>query len=298
MAGERRPKADIKNSIISGVISGSLTALTFQPFEFVKTRLQQPEYQVKGSQNISKILRDTLVVGNRVRLDRAGLLFSGLSPSLVRSIPTAGIYFATLEYLKYSDGIFAKQGLIDSYSEILNLFIIGCIARTSADMGTYPLNLIKTRFESDMYNYGGIMNAFRSIVKKDGWIGLYRGVGPTLVRDLSYSGVYFPLYTKIKDWVSSFDPNTDDPLHRKTYYFSLCALLSSTISCAFTQPPDVVRSYVQLKPDVYKKFWPTVKHIYAQHGLAGFFSGFWPRSTRRILISVMSWTVYEKLSLK
>jgi solute carrier family 25 protein 38 len=300
---KKKKTADLKNSLISGIISGSITAFTFQPFEFVKTRLQQPE---TSRQNISKILKDVLFKENQLRLLNIRLFYAGLRPSFYRSIPTAGIYFTTLEYLKHSSDMFGEHSHFNQTHHFLNLLIIGSIARTAADLGTYPLNLIKTRFESNIYNYQSIWHAFTSIVRKDGWPGLFVGFGPTLIRDLAYSGVYFPLYTVIKEQVSAHDrrqrngggDDDKDSLDQKLYYFASCALVSSFLACALTQPVDVVRSFIQLKPHEFKRFFATTKFIYLQHGLSAFFAGFWPRSTRRILISVMSWTIYEKLSLK
>lgn len=152
-------KADLKNSILSGFISGTLTAITFQPFEFVKTRLQQPHHfddSVKtnknhlNKKNLSLIIKETLKIkdGGKFRLLNFTKFYAGLTPSLLRSIPTAGIYFTTLEYLKHSSYLFSNMGPIHYKSELLNLFLIGVIARISADVATYPLSLIKTRYKN------------------------------------------------------------------------------------------------------------------------------------------------------
>lgn len=142
-----------------------------------------------------------------------------------------------------------------------------------------------------------------SIIKKDGFTGVFKGLGATLVRDISYSGIYFPLYTKVKQWTANkikifSNDDKNDYTNRQSIYFAYCALVSSILACVITQPSDVIRSYVQLRPDLYKKFFYTTKFIYGKYGIMGFFAGFWPRSTRRVLISVISWTVYEKLCLK
>ena len=53
-------------SIMSGALSGSLTALLFQPFDFVKTRLQQPIDSSQSTQTLSAKSRQIRTVIERV----------------------------------------------------------------------------------------------------------------------------------------------------------------------------------------------------------------------------------------
>jgi solute carrier family 25 protein 38 len=74
--------------------------------------------------------------------------------------------------------------------------------------------------------------------------------------------------------------------------------MSGIFASIFTQPQDVIRSYIQLDPSNYKSTIKTARLIYSKNGLNGFMKGILPRSLRRVLISVMSWTLYEKITLK
>ena len=91
--------SDIKNSILSGFLSGSLTAIIFQPFEYVKTRQQQPAptgSTGKAHTKLIYIVNKTLVDPknpNAYNLMQLSKFWSGLKPSLLRSIPVAAIYF-------------------------------------------------------------------------------------------------------------------------------------------------------------------------------------------------------------
>ena len=176
--------------------------------------------------------------------------------------------------------------------QILHSFLIGSFSKVLADSATYPLGLIKTRYESEVYNYRSVSNAFRNIIKREGFWSLYKGLSATLTRDITYSGVYFTLYTKIK-----FQAKKSDGSNEKSLFFASCALASALVACLVTQPTDVIRAYMQLEPQVNKTFVLAFKNIYKRHGVCGFFAGFIPRSIRRTLISVMSWTLYEKLTL-
>ena len=299
----------LKKSVLSGALSGCLTAIIFQPFEFVKTKLQQPSNsELKASnKSITEILKRTLtqkiIQGDkeieRIKLSNLTKFWTGLSPSLIRSAPVAGIYFGCIETFKNYEPL--KNSKLNTDFKILHSFLIGSSSKVIADTSTYPLGLIKTRFESDLYKYGGIRNAFSSIIKNEGVLSLYKGLYATLARDVSYSGVYFTLYTSIKSNVKYYldqrSESRDLKLNETSVYFASCALLSGIISSAVTQPPDVIRSYMQLKPDQYPTFTKTMRKIYSIQGFNGFFVGFLPRTIRRSLISVLSWTVYEKFTL-
>jgi hypothetical protein len=77
-------RSNIRNSIISGSISGCLTAIIFQPFEFVKTKLQQPDIknEIKISQNrkIRLIIHTTLISKdtNKINLRNFALFWNGI----------------------------------------------------------------------------------------------------------------------------------------------------------------------------------------------------------------------------
>ena len=68
-----------------------------------------------------------------------------------------------------------------------------------------PLDVVKTRLqiahggaEGVGHGYGGIRSALRTIVRQEGALGLYRGLGPTLVALLPNWAVYFSVYERLK----------------------------------------------------------------------------------------------------
>ena len=156
----------------------------------------------------------------------------------------------------------------------------------------FPLSLIKTHYESDLYKHRSLFKAFKTIFNENGVRGLYKGLSPTLIRDINYSGIQFMIYDNLKKSLDIDDQKNN------SRSIAVCALLSGTIACFFTQPPDVVRTRMQLQPVKYYSLIQTVKTIYSEEGVRSFFIGFIPRSTRRILITVLSWTIFEKMKIK
>jgi solute carrier family 25 protein 38 len=263
-----------KSAVLSGTISGCITSVTFQPLEVLRTRLQQSSNLNKG---LYQVLSDTYKTGGGIRV-----FWNGLTPSICRSVPVVAIYFTSIEIL--------SSLKVKLHNEFITSFFIGATSRTIAGVSMFPLSLIKTHYESDMYRHENMVSAFKTIFKENGLRGLYKGLSPTLLRDINYSGIHYMIYSKLK---SSFNDQVGN-----SKIIACCALLSSTFACFVTQPADVIRTRMQLQPLEYYSFNETMKKIYFQEGFISFFNGFIPRSTRRILITVFSWTIFEKVKIK
>ncbi len=262
-----------KNAIVSGVLSGCLTSVIFQPLEVIKTKLQQT----------SNINRTAYTVLRRsIETDGVLVFWNGLRPALYRSVPVVSVYFVAIESLR-NMAVFQPGNMFTS-------FLTGGLARGLSDISVYPLSLIKTRYESDFYKYPSIMAAFKSVVKENGFIGLYKGLNVTLVRDINYSGLYYMFYVQLKIRINANHPSS--------LQIASCALLSGLLACLLTQPTDVIRTRMQLHTHECRTSLMTAKIIFKDCGFRGFFVGFLPRASRRILISILSWTIFEKLSVK
>merc|ERR1719422_439006 len=86
-------------------------------------------------------------------------LWRGVVPSLSKTVPGVGLYFSSMHYIKTS--------LYDGRPSHLQSVVIGCSARTVAGSVMIPFTVIKTRFESQHYNYrsvaGSVMIPFTVI---------------------------------------------------------------------------------------------------------------------------------------
>lgn len=301
MSKESNSPSTLQYSIISGASSGAISAVLFQPLEYLKTKLQQPTFKYSFRSLKSYTLKQLIIITltdehQKINTRNIPKFWSGLTPSLVRSVPIAGIYFGCIDTFKNIPVLADSKNA--GQLQLFHSFIIGSLSKVIADLTTFPLGLIKTRYESEVYNYKGIRQAFIQISRSEGFYGLYKGLNATLVRDITYSGIYFTLYTKIKHIASN--NLTTAGSDERSIFFASCALASSVLASLITQPPDVVRAYIQLDPEHNKKYEGMIsaaRKIYEKKGVQGFFAGFVPRSLRRVFISVMSWTIYEKFTL-
>ncbi len=68
---------------------------------------------------------------------------------------------------------------------------------------TYHFMLVSYILQSGEYNYRGLFHAVQEIRKKEGFRGFTRGLGPTLIRDVPFSGVHYLFYTRIKTFAGN-----------------------------------------------------------------------------------------------
>jgi len=108
-------------------------------------------------------------------------LWSGLSPTLLMSLPNTIIYYTCYEQLKC---------LFGYKTDPSNVFIPGLAGgceRISATSITNPLELIRTKKMSANLSYKDLSNTLRELIETRGFRSLWRGLVPSLWRDVPFS---------------------------------------------------------------------------------------------------------------
>ena len=87
-------------------------------------------------------------------------------------------------------------------SDSARSFLAGFIARTLAATLLSPVAVVKTRMEwagKGTLPYRSTLGGLVHIAKAEGVGALYAGLIPTLVRDSPFSGMYYMIYSKLKE---------------------------------------------------------------------------------------------------
>ncbi|XP_045030539.1 solute carrier family 25 member 40 isoform X2 [Daphnia magna] len=116
-------------------------------------------------------------------------LWSGLSPTLVLALPATVVYFTAYEQLRclMKDRQEVEKSLFYHKPVWLTSLLAGAIARTWAVTVVSPLELIRTKMQSQKLSYREIGVAVRDLVKNRGLQGLWQGLPPSLMRDVPFS---------------------------------------------------------------------------------------------------------------
>ncbi|KAL0949093.1 hypothetical protein HGRIS_009183 [Hohenbuehelia grisea] len=249
--------SNVGQQLLSGALSGLATTICLQPFDFLKTRVQQEDgvLRPKNSAVIWNTARHVVATNGVTGLWR------GTAASLVRNVPGVALYFTTLTQLR---GIMATspyfvivrqkvsngQGsgnasVLPKLSNQGNL-LAGATTRVGVGFILNPFSVLKARFESNMYAYESLFGALKSIARQ-GPSELLRGFLASSLRDAPYAGLFVVFYEGIKR-------ETAEVLHISTsaqssVLHSVAAASASALATAITHPFDVIKTKIQVRSE-------------------------------------------------
>lgn len=95
-----------------------------------------------------------------------------------------------------------------------------------------PVELIRTKMQAQKQSYRELTDCIRSAVQAEGWLSLWRGLGPTLLRDVPFSAMYWYNYEMGKRWLCERN-HTREPTFAITF-LSGAASGSVSVSVQFS----------------------------------------------------------------
>ncbi|CAK1579500.1 unnamed protein product [Parnassius mnemosyne] len=218
------------------------------------------------------------------KLEGVPALWSGLSPTLVLALPCTVIYFVTYEQLRYKTKTLYNKLTGTVHQPIWIPLLSGASARTIAVTMVSPLELIRTKMQSKKLTYSEINAALRQVIRYEGYKGLFRGLGSTLLRDVPFSGIYWTTFESTKRAFNKPDSE------KNSFLFNFfCGLVAGSIAAFITLPFDVVKTHQQIElgeKEIYSdgkvqqrasNMQSIVRNIYRNHGFKGLFTGLMPR---------------------
>ncbi|KAI4482789.1 hypothetical protein M0804_008642 [Polistes exclamans] len=290
--------------IIASCTGALITSIFVTPLDVVKTRLQAQQKATLSNKCFlycnglmdhlcqcingkSPNEKFTGTVDAFIKISkREGIssLWSGLSPTLVLAVPATVVYFVSYEQLKIYFKDKYNRNLKQNVSNVEQPFWIpmlaGGTARIWAAVLVSPLELIRTKMQSQKLSYAEMTEALKILIRHSGVSGLWMGLGSTLFRDVPFSAIYWFHYETIK---RIFRESS------QTFTFNLAAgATAGSIAALFTLPFDVVKTHRQIemgekeiysdKPSRSRSTTMTViKKIYNQNGIKGLYTGLIPR---------------------
>jgi len=290
---------------MAGSICGGFSSLVVQPLDVIKTRLQVAD--VGGASH----LQPTKLTGTAFRSYSVGLpapitarstvseiirlhglpgLWRGTSATLARTLPGVGTYFFMLSQAK--DYISKMRPRTDAPGlTACESMVAGASARSATGLLYFPLTLLKARLESGIWGYQGIKGGLSTMYRTEGLVGMYKGVGATMMRDAPYSGAFVMAYELNKGFYRRISGHETLPLFANL----VVAVSSGMFACVITHPFDVVKTLVQVHPQRYETTLGAWSQTFAERGVLGFYKGFSARLARKSAMGGITWTLYEQI---
>jgi len=201
-------------------------------------------------------------------------VYRGVGSVIVGSAPGAAAFFTTYDYLKHN------LPSPFSHPSPANHVVAASIGECVACLVRVPTEVVKSRMQTSAYGLAASsLDAFRNVIRADGINGLYRGFGTTIMREIPFTSLQFPLYEFLKRTLSARLPG------RRALYAheaAVCGSVAGGVAAAFTTPLDVLKTRVMLDMRADKSSRPTVlgrlQQIYRVEGMKALFAGIIPRT--------------------
>lgn len=315
---------------MSSCVGAVLTSVIMSPLDVVKIRLQaqQKPFKVGSCFIYSNGLMDCLCVcshchgdansknsvSSRIRpwYERPGhfngtldafikitrtegvtALWSGLPPTLLMSIPSTVIYFTAYDRIKYGLGY-------DEHDPSTRHLPVaaGILARALAVVLFNPLELLRTKMQSSRLSYFQLKEAIKISIENNGLAFIMKGLGPSLLRDIPFSAIYWFGYEFTKSYQMRHYHTTDVNLILTFASGAVCGSLAALL----TLPFDVVKTHRQIElgeaqvAGTSKKLvstWTLLRELYGKRGFTALYAGVVPRMIKVAPACAIMITTYE-----
>ncbi|TXG58698.1 hypothetical protein EZV62_016527 [Acer yangbiense] len=262
-------------------------------------------FQVQGMQSDVAALSKPSIMREASRIvNEEGFraFWKGNLVTIAHRLPYSSVSFYAYErYKTLLQSVLGLENCKGSASADLCVhFVGGGLAGITAASATYPLDLVRTRLaaQRQAIYYRGISHSFNTICKEEGFLGLYKGLGATLLGVGPSIAISFSVYESLRSFWQSRRP--DD----STVMVSLaCGSLSGIASSTATFPLDLVRRRMQLegaggRARVYNTgLFGTFGHIIKSEGLRGLYRGILPEYYKVVPSVGIVFMTYETLKV-
>ncbi|XP_058215226.1 uncharacterized protein LOC131326455 isoform X1 [Rhododendron vialii] len=296
----KKPSAQIGTvpQLLAGGIAGAFSKTCTAPLARLTIL-----FQVQGMQSEAAALSNPSIWREALRIvNEEGFraFWKGNLVTIVHRLPYSAVNFYAYEryksFLKSVPGLESHRG--STSADVFAHFVGGGLAGITAASATYPLDLVRTRLaaQTNTTYYRGIWHTIHTICRDEGYWGLYKGLGATLLGVGPSIAISFSVYESSRSYWHSQRPEDT------TAMVSLaCGSLSGIASSTATFPLDLVRRRMQLEgaagqARVYKTgLFGTFKHIFRTEGLRGLYRGILPEYYKVVPGVGIAFMTYETL---
>ncbi|KAJ1953788.1 hypothetical protein EC988_002794, partial [Linderina pennispora] len=264
----------------AGALSGVTSCVLLQPFDLLKTRMQQSYTQQAMVLRQSSILKSAQAV---VAQDGVRGLWRGTIPTLIRNAPGTSLYFYFLNHTRNACMALERRVHHDPTRTKLSPssnMLVGASSRAFAGFLLMPGTVLKVRYESNLYKYHGILDALRDMWRTQGLRGFFVGAVPTAIRDAPYAGLYMLLYEATKQRERAWAAKQNIKLAETTVTMG-AGVISGLAASYITQPFDLVKTRMQVRPSEYTNVMQAFVKIAREESFLGFFRGISLRVLRK-----------------
>lgn len=270
--------------IINGGIAGIIGVSCVFPLDLVKTRLQNQQIGPNGERMYNSMFD---CFRKTYRAEGYFGMYRGSAVNILLITPEKAIKLAANDFFRFH--LKTKDGKLPVVREMM----AGGMAGFCQIIITTPMELLKIQLQDAgrvaaqaklTAAAGGVAapvqkvsatNIALGLLKSKGIAGLYKGTAATMLRDVSFSVVYFPLFARL----NSLGPRKAGNSEEAVFYWSfLSGMAAGSISALAVNPFDVVKTRLQLLKKgegemTYNSIPDAFKKTFQNEGIKAFFKG-------------------------
>ncbi|NWQ61397.1 SAMC protein, partial [Neopipo cinnamomea] len=250
----------------AGGVAGVCVDLILFPLDTVKTRLQSPQ-------------------GFRKAGGFRGI-YAGVPSTAIGSFPNAAAFFITYENVKS----LLPHGS-SSYLSPATHMVAASLGEVVACLIRVPSEVIKQR--AQVSPSSSTLRILSHTLYHEGVQGLYRGYKSTVLREIPFSLVQFPLWESSKDLWSWKQGHVVD-----SWQSAVCGAFAGGFAAVVTTPLDVAKTRIMLAKagsrNASGNVLTALGGIWRTQGLSGLFAGVVPRMAAISLGGFIFLGTYEK----
>lgn len=270
------------HALLAGGAAGTTVDLTLFPLDTLKTRLQSSEgfFASGGFRGI----------------------YRGVGSAALGSAPGAAFFFCTYEATKSALAGARRRALGSNSNDskrataggdnggggsAVDHMLAASLGEVAACAVRVPTEVVKQRAQagqhggSSLSSLLAILGRRRDVGLPGVWRELYRGWGITILREVPFTVIQFPLWEALKSYSRRRQQQQGGGGARNGADVSagesaLYGSVSGGVAAAVTTPLDVLKTRVMLSSKR-QRVWDIVTGILREHGVRTFFAGIGPR---------------------
>ncbi|KAL1332239.1 hypothetical protein HN51_061088 [Arachis hypogaea] len=289
---------DVAKDLTAGTVGGAAQLICGHPFDTIKVKLQSQPTPVPGQS--PKYSGAIDAVKKTVAAEGPRGLYKGMGAPLATVAAFNAVLFTVRGQMEAL--VRTQPGAPLSVSQ---QFVCGAGAGVAVSFLACPTELVKCRLQAQSalagtgtaavaaVKYGGPMDVARQVLRSEGGMrGLFKGLIPTMGREIPGNAIMFGVYEAIKQMLAG-GPDTSG-LGRGSLI--LAGGVAGASFWFLVYPTDVVKSVIQVDDYKNPKFsgsFDAFRKIQASEGLKGLYKGFGPAMARSVPANAACFLAYE-----
>ncbi|XP_030932429.1 mitochondrial substrate carrier family protein B-like isoform X2 [Quercus lobata] len=233
------------SQLLAGGVAGALSKTCTAPLARLTIL-----FQVQGMHSDVATMRKPCIWREASRIvgeEGVRAFWKGNLVTIAHRLPYSSVNFYAYEHykklLKMIPGLENHRDNIGT--DLCVHFVAGGSAGITAASATYPLDLVRTRLaaQTNVMYYRGIWHTLQTITKEEGVLGLYKGLGATLLGVGPSIAISFSVYETLRSFWKLHRPD-DSTILISLSCGSLSGIASSTEKQGVVQPLHQVSNQI------------------------------------------------------